>query len=148
VTVVTAQKRYVREDGMSFGVGDEEGYLYSARCRAASEDEAGDRRRQDEARAEAERKKKRLAEIKYSIQKGEHPEGEYNLLDGERLHDTQDIYGGGDWFVITEDEIWYVRNNGRDGDDWSRNNVVTGGAGAVGWRVPLDLDLANEIRSL
>jgi hypothetical protein len=48
-------------------------------------------------------------------------------------------YGGGEWVVIEPDEkhFWYVLNNGADGDDWSRNNVQTGGAGAIGRRVPL-----------
>jgi hypothetical protein len=34
-----ARRRYVREDGMSFGVGDESGYLYSAVCREATTEE-------------------------------------------------------------------------------------------------------------
>lgn len=41
-----------------------------------------------------------------------------------------------------------MENNGADGGDWSRNNVVTGGAGAIGWRVPPDDALANQINSL
>ncbi|GAA2679582.1 MULTISPECIES: hypothetical protein [Actinosynnema] len=42
VTMVTAHARYYSEEGMSFGVGDEEGYYYyySARVRAATEQEA------------------------------------------------------------------------------------------------------------
>ncbi|WP_286958871.1 hypothetical protein [Arsenicicoccus sp. UBA7492] len=58
------------------------------------------------------------------------------------------LYGTGSWFVITDTHIWAVTNNGRDGDDWSRNNVWTGGAGAVGHRVPLEEALAGEIRGL
>lgn len=38
--VLTASRRYYREDGMSFGVGDESGYVYSATCRPATEEEA------------------------------------------------------------------------------------------------------------
>lgn len=37
--VLSASQRYYREDGMSFGVGDEKGYVYSAVCRAATEAE-------------------------------------------------------------------------------------------------------------
>ncbi|MBK7814503.1 MAG: hypothetical protein IPJ52_09450 [Rhodocyclaceae bacterium] len=29
-----------------------------------------------------------------------------------------------------------AQNNGMDGDNWSANNVRTGGAGAIGWRMP------------
>lgn len=39
-------------------------------------------------------------------------------------------------------------NNGRDGDNWSRNNVTTGGAGAIGWRIPYDEAVACELREL
>ena len=66
---------------------------------------------------------------------GTRPEGEQP--DGEVIWDTQNIYGGGDWFVASSDQktIWYVRNNGADGDNWSHNNVRTGGAGAIGWKM-------------
>lgn len=57
---------------------------------------------------------------------------------GRVILDTQNIYGGGDWFVIGDQEIWYVKNNGMDGDNWSYNNVRTGGAGAIGWMIPMD----------
>ena len=45
-------------------------------------------------------------------------------------------------------EIWYIENNGMDGDDWSRNNVMTGGAGAIGWMIPYDKKLADELKEL
>lgn len=105
-----------------------------------------------EASAKAEReaeqaKARRLDEIKGQIMAGELPEGQHQP-EGERLLDTQTIYGGGDWFVITVSHIWYVKNNGADGDAWSRNNIITGGAGAIGWRIPLDPALADELRNL
>lgn len=40
VTILTASSRCVYEDGLSFGVGDDEGTLYSATARAATEEEA------------------------------------------------------------------------------------------------------------
>lgn len=40
VTVVTASTRYYSADGMSYGVGDDAGYAYSATCRAATDAEA------------------------------------------------------------------------------------------------------------
>jgi len=71
------------------------------------------------------------------------------LVEGERIDDPfyrQNLYGGGQWWVIQPDYIWLVRNNGADGDDWSQNNVETGGAGAIGVRVPFSSDLAEKIR--
>jgi hypothetical protein len=55
-------------------------------------------------------------------------------------------YGGGEWVVIEPDEkhFWYVINNGADGDDWANNNIETGGAGAIGYRLPF----SNEARTL
>jgi hypothetical protein len=44
--------------------------------------------------------------------------------------------------------IWHVLNNGRDGDDWSSNNVRTGGAGGIGRRLPYSAELDAEIREL
>jgi hypothetical protein len=51
----------------------------------------------------------------------------------------QTPYGGGQWFVLDADgaHVWHVRNNGMDGDNWSHNNIVTGGAGAIGLRFEL-----------
>ncbi len=69
-------------------------------------------------------------------------------MEGERLIDTQDLYGGGGWFVVGPEGIWRVENNGRDGDNWSANNVRTGGAGAIGYRVPFDQALADELHAL
>jgi hypothetical protein len=46
-------------------------------------------------------------------------------------HSGADIYGGGRWFHINGSDLYYVINNGADGDDWSRNNYHTGGAGAI-----------------
>jgi hypothetical protein len=44
--------------------------------------------------------------------------------------------------------IWAVRNNGGDGDRWDINNVRTGGAGAIGHRVPWTAELASELRAI
>lgn len=82
------------------------------------------------------------------IQKtGIRPDGS-NIVGGDRLFDTQNLYGSGEWIVINDKEIWYVQNNGMDGDDWSHNNVRTGGAGAIGWKIPYDEKVAKELREL
>lgn len=150
--VLRATKRYVREDGMSFGVGDERGHVYSATCRAATPEEAAPevaRRAQAEARKAA---KERIAAIARQIREaGTRPEatdGQVPWPAGDRLLDTFDIYGGGACFVLAADAIWYLQNNGGDGDCWAHNNVRTGGAGAIGWQVPLDAALAAELRAL
>jgi hypothetical protein len=153
ITVVRAKKYYVREDGLSVGVGDESGYSYSAECRAATDAEAAPVRERLEKAAARKSAQKRVEEIGRTIQTtGEHvlsPDGQQIRLDGERLYDSQTIYGGGSWFVITSDGLWYCRNNGADGDDWSRSNVATGGAGAIGWRLVEGADaLTAELRAL
>lgn len=146
--VVEASSRYISEDGMSFGVGDEEGYHYTAQCRPATDEESAPLRQQIEEREQkkaAEQRRKALAaQIR---EQGEKPEGSHSP-EGERITDRQTTYGGGDWFVVGEEHIWYVLNNGADGDDWSRNNVRTGGAGAIGWRVPRTQELADELLSI
>ena len=67
---------------------------------------------------------------------------------GGRILDTSNIYGGGDWFVINDEYIWYVRNNGMDGDDWSHNNVSTGGAGGIGWKMAMDEEIKATLLGL
>jgi len=130
-------------------VGDDSGYTYSAICREATAEEAAPLIAEEAARRSRAQAKAALKEAEASIRKtGEIPPGQ-NLPEGQTVNigKGQDIYGGGEWFVIGKDYIWYVRNNGADGDNWSRNNVLTGGAGAIGWRVPYSKELADSIRS-
>lgn len=146
--VVMAQSRYFREDGLSFGVGDDQGHLYTAHCRPATKEEAAPVRQQTGERKQKLKAKARVIEISRMIQsEGERPEGPVSP-EGDRLFDSQNIHGGGTWFVIGADHIWFIRNNGADGDDWRVNNVRTGGAGAIGWRVDFDVALAEELRTL
>lgn len=143
----TAQQ-YVAEDGLSFGVGDESGYIYTAVCRAATDEEIAPvlaRIAVHEKREQAVRDLRSL-ERRFATE-GEHPGGD-NTVDGDRLLDTQNIYGGGSWWIVQPDAIWYIRNNGADGDDWRANNVRTGGAGAIGYRLPHTAELEAELRGL
>lgn len=151
LTVVKATEAYIKYDGMSFGVGDESGYIYQADCREATAEEAAplkDKKRKAEEKKAAAAE---LDEIKASIKNGgERPEGD-NILNGEEVcgqGQRSRIYGGGTWFVIEKDAIWFIKNNGGDGDNWEHNNVCTGGAGAIGWRVPLDETLARRLRKI
>jgi hypothetical protein len=74
-------------------------------------------------------------ELKEAIRAaGTAPEGHHQIAAPE-LMSTWNPYGGGDWFCVTDEYAWYVKNNGADGDFWGHNNVRTAGAGAIGWRV-------------
>ncbi|MBI3654029.1 MAG: hypothetical protein HY231_23610 [Acidobacteria bacterium] len=145
--VLTASQQYYREDGMSFNVGDEQGYVYYATCRPATDEESAPlRARIAEQQKLREAEVRRKAFAKQISETGIFPE--QADPQGDRITDRQNIYGGGDWFVLGEDRIWYVRNNGHDGDDWSRNNIGTGGAGALGWYVERTDALANELLTI
>jgi hypothetical protein len=95
---------------------------------------------------ELEIKNLRNAVARFIEKNGTRPDG--IQPDGEHILNTQNIYGGGDWFVIESDKIWYIRNNGMDGDNWSYNNVRTGGAGAIGWMIPMDSQVEYALECL
>lgn len=145
--VLSASKQYYRADGMSFGVGDESGYIFRALCREATADESAPLLARERLAAEKQVAKMRIREIAEIVKTGTRPDGKNNP-DGERILNKQDIYGGGDWFVAAPDKLWYVKNNGMDGDDWSQNNVLTGGAGAIGWFIPFDPALVAELKKI
>jgi len=149
--VLSASKRYWREDGLSFGVGDESGYTYSAGCRAATNEESAQLRDKIRIAGEIKAAKNRLSEIENHIRttgtrpEAANPESEPGAV---RMFDTGNIYGSGGWLVVSDTSIWYIRNNGMDGDNWSNNNVRTGGAGAIGWRIERDEKLVNELNEI
>lgn len=148
LTVLRVTARYIREDGMSFGLMDESGWLFDLTCRPATDAEAAPILAAEQAAETKRRAKHRATEIARQIQeRGERPAGSHTT-EGERILDSQTLYGGGNWFAVGREHIWYCQNNGGDGDDWSRNNVRTGGAGAIGWRIPFDQDLADELIAL
>jgi hypothetical protein len=145
LTVVAVSQRYFNEEGMSFGVGDESGYVYGCTCRAATEEEMAPVLAAIEQDRERTRLSKELRALQLDFEKqAERPAGD-NRPKGATYFDTWNIYGSGDCFVVNDDEVWYLRNNGMDGDDWSRNNVTTGGAGAIGWRASRSSDLAARL---
>ncbi|MBU1014783.1 MAG: hypothetical protein KKG99_17450 [Bacteroidetes bacterium] len=147
--VVESRKQYYKYDGLSFGVGDDSGYLYFARCRQATEEESKSLKEEIAAKKIIQRSKEKLLKLKKHIQEiGEYPQEKGIILNGDVYLDTQTIYGGGDWFVVDSEWIWYVKNNGMDGDDWSRNNIRTGGAGAIGWRTPFDENVYLQLIKL
>lgn len=151
--VLTARAQFIKEDGMSFGAGEDDGYVYSAVCRLATEEESAPLREEiaaNRARAEAVRS---LIALFNDIQRDGIFPDEPSHPDGELFYLTQQerevvIYGGGRWFVIEPTRIWAIQNNGADGDAWDHNNIGgKGGAGAMGWYVPYDALMAHEIRT-
>jgi hypothetical protein len=158
-TVVHASKRYFREDGMSFGVGDESGYIFSHKLRPATPEEAAAPEARRLAAIELKAKKDRVQaslRSEFLVHADRHfwgEDGQSMRLEGETVNigEGQTIYGGGEWFVVQPEWIWYVQNNGADGDNWSGNNIRTGGAGARGYRFEHTperdeiVDLAREI---
>ena len=120
------------------------------------------RRRKAEKRREEKKKKTqelqaKVDDIKKAFTEAEYPDPEKESgcekirVEGEKIQNPlnpEKPWGSGEWWVIQESWIWYVQNNGFDGDDWSRNNVQTGGAGAIGVRVKFSEELADKIRGL
>jgi len=124
-----------------------------------------------EKRREEEKKKemellKTLSEIEEAFEYAEYPDPriespdeavqfqpgyEKMRVEGEEIQHPihpENIYGGGEWWVIHNEWIWHIKNNGHDGDCWSLNNVNTGGAGAIGRRIPYSEGVAEKIRGL
>lgn len=152
VTVVEVKSTYYREDGMSFGLPDDRGYMHRLTVRPATVEERAPREREEAAelrRGEAEEARREL--VRRFLRDGATPPGPIDLLSSERLAVLDErliIYGGGSWFVVEGGSLWYVENNGGDGDNWARNNLTTGGAGAVGYRLPADPELEARIRAV
>ncbi|MFH1525852.1 MAG: hypothetical protein ABIG69_04235 [Bacteroidota bacterium] len=150
--VISTSKRYFREDGMSFGVGDESGYTYGARCRAATDDESAPLRAGIEKNRVIKEAKKRLHKICDQVRKeGEYPdkanpEGELIGISVMKGSTLLRLYGGGMELQIDEKagRIWVLDGNGADGDDWSRNNAQS----SICHFIPFSAELADEIRNL
>lgn len=152
---------YLRQDdAMCFGIFTDDDTYYSLKCRKATGTEYAEpeakRLKAEAKQAEGQERARKIGEVEKVLQaiaqdireNGEYPEGRTDLRSYTYLYDTQDIYGGGAYFVITETHIWYVKNNGRDGDDWSLNNVITGGAGGIGHRIPKQQDIVDRLTEL
>ena len=148
--VVSIQSEYYSQDGWSFGVGDEQGYVYHFFFREATEIEALPLKKEREERTEKRAKRQEREKIIKQIEnEGEYPAESSILLDGgEYLSDLMNGYGGGDCFYVNENYIWHVRNNGMDGDAWGHNNIRTGGAGAIGKRIPFDTEIFEKLKSI
>ncbi len=146
--VLSSSKQYYKYDGLSFGVGDDSGYIYLATCRKATDEESLQLRKSIEKENKIKIAKLELNKIKnYIKNNGEFPNGNFSP-NGKILCDTFNIYGSGDKFIIDDLYIWYIQNNGMDGDNWSNNNIKTGGAGAIGFRIVKTTELENQLIDL
>ncbi|MGW4528880.1 hypothetical protein [Amycolatopsis sp. NPDC004378] len=145
VTVVTAHAKYFAEEGMSFGVGDEEGHYFSARVRAATDAEAApvlEAEVRQTARAELRDRCTRLLAWRFGrVEDAVRPPSGAPELDGLRSlpqvplrpQDDRPLYA--DELLVDEPGgwVWTVVHNGMDGDDFSVNNIP----GHVAARHPL-----------
>lgn len=134
---------YNDADGWSFGAMNEEWYSVKAICiddrydgqkmieKAEAEREAA--RREKAAREEWD---SLIADIRKNGQIYDGDEISIDDIPGEDLANTMNIYGGGYILRDAGDTIWLIVNNGADGDNWSLNNIRTGGAGAYAFRIP------------
>ena len=137
---------YHDSDGWSFGAMHDE--WYDVKVQNISDTELGQKMIADEKhqkRLSALKKKctQTLFQLERSIRNlGERYTGEEISecdIPGETLVNSFDIYGGGIIIRRTDDAIWLIVNNGRDGDAWDLNNIRTGGAGAYAFSVSLPL---------
>ena len=150
IYILDVKSTYFSEDGLSFGVGEDEGYMYHVYYREATSNEYAPyivKQQKSISKSEA---LKELNQIAKDIRKnGTHPKG-MNKPKGDQIYLNKNsiIYGSGSWFVIGSGKIWFVENNGADGDNWDYNNVSTGGAGAIGWYISFSDKLADRINQL
>jgi hypothetical protein len=160
--------KYYEPDTMSFGYMVDGGWIKNAKCdmEAVTEAEKTEYERKEkekELREEKEAEERAIKkELKGNINKlfdyikdngeyPERPESEFIIVDGEVLFNDFTIYGGGSEIKIDNDKIWAIRNNGMDGDNWSYNNIKTGGAGAIGHFIKIDktcIEYINKIKEL
>ena len=136
--------RYERYDGFSFGADTEDWYSVQAVDISDTEDgkSALDNARKAEEAAKAEQNKiqevkSTLSSIRDIIENKSNyvKKGDIPSKDSVILYDTFNMYGSGERIVLDGDYVWYIRNNGMDGDAWDQNNYSTGGAGAIAYKV-------------
>jgi len=146
--------RYYGEDALSFGGTDDATWQFRLTVVIASDTEAAPVLEREGARKRLAELRSELGRIFEDIQTGGESPGSHDAPvspEGTHVDDPfnpQNNYGGGRWFVLGDDWTWAVRNNGADGDAWALNNVRTGGAGAIGWRVPADLPTQQRISAI
>lgn len=158
LTVVGAKESYVAEEGMSFGVGDEEGYIYTAYCRRSTENEINRGLHKKVLREALERNDTEVFRLgRKIIINSDLPKPGSEEAAGQPMHDPQGKEylstegkvppGTSEKFVIERGgkTVWFVKENHLDGDNWAVNNCYHGTS--VGWRVT-DRALVREVKTL
>ena len=159
IIVITGygRKWYLRsEDACCYGMLPDDQWVRYAYYRDATPAEiAAVEAAEEAARKKAAEKKareKRINEIENKIKKAENYAQNVDPkdLEGEVLLDTFNIYGGGERIITNDRWLWWIQNNGGDGDNWSMTNVYGGPGtpGGIGWRIPRDEALVKELRGL
>ncbi|GAB3161980.1 hypothetical protein GCM10027258_80070 [Amycolatopsis stemonae] len=135
VTVVTARQRYFADEGMSFGVGDEQGHYYSALVRAATDAEAAPVLAAETrlaVRKELRARCTRLLAWRFGqLDDAQRPPSGTPELDAVRSlpqvplrqQDDRPLYADELYLDEPGGWVWTVAHNGADGDDFSVNNV-------------------------
>lgn len=151
---VVSSYYYDDDCGRSFGLYTDD--YYDCKCIDISDTNRGraelaraeEQAQRDREQAQREHEKKQLIadasktrkDIIDAIKKhGELYTGALISVTGDVIYDDFNAYGSGDKIVVDDSLAWYIVNNGMDGDDWSRNNVITGGGGGYAWRCDADI---------
>lgn len=150
LVVVNASHEYISRDGMSFGLGDESGYLYHAYARPATPEEAAPVIEQLRRSAEKRAAQRALDALARRVQdEGERPDQAHIGDDAVTLFSKHTGYGYGvTWRVAPGNPgaVWYIQGNSGDGDDWAANNL---GGHSIAWRLAdPDSSLATELHRL
>ncbi len=140
LVIVTASRRYVRDDGLSFGVGDDQGYLYSATARPATPEEIAPAIEAAQGRALADERALELKRVYAAFEAGERlAEEDANRLasaEGESILLAAGVNGGRRWVRIEADAL--VLLDGGYYDDYRRS----------AWRLPRTAELEARVRAL
>ncbi len=124
---------------------------WSLFCRAASDDEAAPAIAAEQAIAARRVARQRIAAIIADIcSTGERPARDATPAGRTVWERTTHnmtylpLYGGGEWLILAEDGLWYIRGNGGDGDNWALSNLPR----AIGWRIDATPELIAELDAL
>jgi len=116
-------KTYIDEDGLSFGVGDESGYIYRASARPATVEEAAQFQAEADAR-EAKRLARKSADARLGELSREHMCGtDRPKLDRAPTGTVLAAWLRCSWVRDDDGVLWHIIDNGHDGDDWRANNA-------------------------
>jgi hypothetical protein len=145
VRVETASEQFYREDGLSFGVGDDSGYIFIHGCSFLSDAEAA---KADEAlnnhlaKVEAwkQREQSLTALVDDFIEHGARPA---NFVAPKTL--TEIPYGQKSWLGYSDEvTAYYCQYNGLDGDNWAESNYY----GSILYVMENRPDIVRKIKDL